>query len=131
LLDTAADLIDYGRAELDDMERVQDRDRVRELVADGVGVAAERVQCGMLDGGGEPFRLSLEPGGVGRARATWDDVEQARAYTSGLVTGQVDHRGHRPVSAVMTRLPDVFVDPQSDHPDHPRRVREPPDRLSF
>ena len=49
LLDAAADLVDDLGAELDDVEGVEDRDRVGQLVADGVGVAAERVERGVLD----------------------------------------------------------------------------------
>jgi hypothetical protein len=43
LLDAAADLVHHLGAELDDVERVQDRDGVPEAVAQCVGVAAERV----------------------------------------------------------------------------------------
>ena len=53
LLDPAADLVDDLGAELDDVEGVQHRDRVGQLVAHRVGVAAERVQGGVLDPGGE------------------------------------------------------------------------------
>ncbi|GAA3867354.1 hypothetical protein GCM10022275_16320 [Tessaracoccus defluvii] len=44
LLDPAADLVDRGGAELDNVERVEDRDGVFELVVDGVLVAMEWVQ---------------------------------------------------------------------------------------
>jgi hypothetical protein len=44
LLDPAADLVDDLGAEFDDVEGVQDRDGVGRLVADGVGVSAERIQ---------------------------------------------------------------------------------------
>ena len=56
LLDAAADLVDDLGAELDDVERVQHRHGVGQLVADRVGVPAERVQGGVLDGRGEPLR---------------------------------------------------------------------------
>ena len=49
LLDPATDLVDGGGAEFDDVERVEDRDGVGELVVDGVLVAVERVQGGDLN----------------------------------------------------------------------------------
>ena len=49
LLDTAADLVHGLGGELDDVERVQHRDRLGQLVAQRVGVAAERVQGRDLD----------------------------------------------------------------------------------
>ncbi len=49
LLDAAADLVDDLGAEPDDVEGVQDGDRVGQLVADRVGVAAERVQRRLFD----------------------------------------------------------------------------------
>ncbi len=39
LLDAAADLVHHLGARLDDVERVENRDRVSEAVAQGVGVA--------------------------------------------------------------------------------------------
>ena len=56
LLDAAADLVDDLGAELDDVEGVQHRDGVGQLVAQRVGVAAERVEGGVLDAGGEGLR---------------------------------------------------------------------------
>jgi hypothetical protein len=58
LLDPAADLIDHLRAQLHDVEGVQHRDGVVEFVADGVGVAAERVESGMLDAVDESGRAA-------------------------------------------------------------------------
>jgi hypothetical protein len=49
LLDPASDLVDDLRAQLDDVEGVQDRDSAGQLVADRVGVAAERVHGGVPD----------------------------------------------------------------------------------
>ena len=61
LLDAAADLVDDLGAQLDDVEGVEHRDGVGQLVADRVGVAAERVQRGVLDAGDELGQLGLEP----------------------------------------------------------------------
>lgn len=49
LLNAAADIVDHGHSQADDMERVDHGDGLRQFVADGVGVAAERVQGGDFD----------------------------------------------------------------------------------
>ncbi|MCL8026980.1 hypothetical protein, partial [Nocardioides bruguierae] len=51
LLDPPADLVDDTAAQLHDMERVQDGDGVGQLVTDRVGLAAERVECCLIDPG--------------------------------------------------------------------------------
>jgi hypothetical protein len=66
LLDPAPDLVDRGRAELDDAERVEHRDRILKLVVD---VAVERVQSGDLDVLAERVAAGLEPGLVHLAGA--------------------------------------------------------------
>ena len=43
LLNPASDLTDYLRDESDDVEGVDDRDGVQQLVTDRVGIAAERI----------------------------------------------------------------------------------------
>jgi len=65
LLDPAADLVDDARAELDDVEGVQDGGGVLELVVDGVLVAVERVQGGDLNPAGEGLAAGLQPVPVG------------------------------------------------------------------
>ena len=57
LLDAAADLVDDLGAEPHHVEGVEDGDRVGQLVADRVRVAAERVQGGLLDPVDEPVGL--------------------------------------------------------------------------
>ena len=59
LLDPAADLVDDLGPELHDMEGVEDRDRVGQLVADRVGVAAERPASLVELRGFEPLTFSL------------------------------------------------------------------------
>ena len=76
LLDAAADLVEGLRAEPDDVEGVEDRDRVGQLVADRVGVAPERIQRCVLDGDGDLEALLLEPVGVDGAGTTFDGLEQ-------------------------------------------------------
>jgi hypothetical protein len=49
LLHPAADFVDDLGAQLHDVEGVQDRDGVGQLVADRVGVAPERVERGVFD----------------------------------------------------------------------------------
>lgn len=51
LLDAAADLVHDLGAELNHMQSVEHGDRVGQLVADSVRVAAERVECGVFDAG--------------------------------------------------------------------------------
>ena len=118
LLDPAPDFVDGGRAEFDDVERVEDRDRVLELVVDGVLVAVERVQGGDLDGAAERVAAGVEPGLVGLPGPARDQVQQPRVEVSVLVTGQVDHPSElfRAASALVDGLgrdvmPDMFVDP--------------------
>ena len=105
LLDAAADLVDDLGAEPDHVEGVQHRDRVGQLVSDGVGVAAERVQRGLLNLPGEPVRLVVQPPLVGGAGPADDGVEQLRMQASVLVTGEIDHDGHSPVGADPRRPP--------------------------
>ena len=61
LLHSPANLVDGLGAEFDDVERVQHRGRVVELVVDGVLVAVERVECGDLDPGTQRLAAFLEP----------------------------------------------------------------------
>ena len=71
LLDPTADLVDDLGAEPDHVEGVEDRDRVGEAVMDGVRIAAERVEGGLLDAVDEPVGLGFQPGfvdGAGAAR---------------------------------------------------------------
>jgi len=90
LLDAAADLVDDLGAEPDYVEGVEDGDRVGQLVSDGVGVAAERVQRCLLDVSGEPLRLVVQPPLVGGSGPADDGVEQPRVQASVLVTGEID-----------------------------------------
>ena len=117
LLDPAPDLVDGGRAEFDDVERIKHGDGVLELVVDGVLVAVERVQGGDLDVGAERVAAGVEPGLVGLPGAAGDQVQQSRVEVSVLVTGEVDHAGElfRAASAPLDGLgrdvmPDMFVD---------------------
>jgi len=58
LLDPAADLIDRGGADLDHVKGVQHRNRVLEVIVDGVLVAVERIEGGDLDAVTERFAAS-------------------------------------------------------------------------
>src|SRR3712207_7334281 len=57
----------------------------------------------------------LEPGRVGGARPARDHVQQPRPDMSVLVTGQINHRGHRPGGTMVGRLPDVLVHRSEEH----------------
>jgi len=74
LLHPAPHFVDDLGAQLHDMERIKDGDRVRELVADRVRVAPEGVEGSMLDPVDEGRVLLLQPAGVGGAGAARDDV---------------------------------------------------------
>jgi len=120
-------------AELDDVERVQDRGRVRELGADRGTVASERVQGGDLDRVAELCSSLDEPVGVGLLRAPGDQVEQPGTDACVLVTAQVNHRGQL-LGATLGRVavvPDVLVDPQRRHAVEPCRVGREADQLGL
>jgi hypothetical protein len=117
LLDAAADVVDDGAGELDDVEGVEHGDGVLERVVDGVLVAVEGVEGGDLDARAEGLTALDEPGPVGLPGAAGDQVEQAGMDVSVLVTGEVHHSGEllRAAAAVLDRLcadavPDVLVD---------------------
>jgi len=96
LLNAATDLVQHLPGELDDVERVQDRGGLAQLVAQRVRVAAERIQGGDLHAVAKAPRALLEPGREHRARAAWDQVQQSGVHGPVGVAGQVDH----PVSIV-------------------------------
>ena len=75
LLDAAADLMDYGRAELDHVEGVQDRDRFGQFVADRVRATAERIQSSGFDSGSKFLAALFESVGVGLPGPFWDEVQ--------------------------------------------------------
>ncbi len=120
LLFPAANLIHHLGAQLHDVKRVEHGDRVGQLVADRVGVAAERVQGGVLDPRDERGGLGPQPAGVGGAGPAGHDVEQAGVQFPLLIAGQVDHRRDGPVRRPGRRPPDVLV--HTDRPD----ARQPP-----
>ena len=76
LLDAAADLVDDLGSEANDVEGVEDRDRVGQLVTDSVRIATERIQRGLFDGSGESVGLVLQPRLVGGSGAADDRVEE-------------------------------------------------------
>lgn len=122
LLHALPALVECLHAEPDDVERVQHCDRVGQLVPDRVRVPAERVQCGMLHRRGEARRRGAKPGRVRGAGPAGHHVQQLRADPAGVVAGQVDHRGDRPVLPATGWLPDVLVHAERDHPVEPVRV---------
>jgi hypothetical protein len=91
------------------------RDRVREFLADGVGVAAEWVEGGGLDGHSELEAVVLEPVGVRGAASAFDGVPQSGVQTAVLVAGQVDHDCDRLVGGAQRGRPDVFIDSERLH----------------
>ena len=87
LLDPAPDLGDHGRSEFDDVESVQDGDGFGEFITDRVGVAAERIQRGGLDPGGELGSACLEPVRVGLPGPARNEVQQSCMHHAVLVAG--------------------------------------------
>ena len=67
--------------------------------------------------------------GVGGPGSAGHDVEQPGVQASLLVAGQVHHRRHRSVAALMTGPPDVLVDTERAHPASPAQARRAPARL--
>ena len=76
VLDPAADLVDGGGSELDNMERVEDGAGVVEVVIDGVLVSVERVQGGDLHARAEILAAVFEPVAVGFTRSSGNEVKQ-------------------------------------------------------
>lgn len=76
LLDPAADLVNDAGTEPDQVEGVQDRAGVFELVVDGVPVPMERAQSG--DARAEVLAAALEPVAVGPLRPARDQVSGRR-----------------------------------------------------
>jgi hypothetical protein len=122
LLDATPDLIDDLGAQPDHVEGIEHRDRVREAVADRVGIAAERIQRGLFDAVDEPLGLGFQPGLVDAPGAAHDGVQEPSMQASRLVTGQIDHDGDGPVDPDPRRPPDVLVDAQGLHALQPDRV---------
>ena len=111
----AANLVDGGGADLDDVERVQHRGGVLELIIDRGLVSGERVQRRDPHAGTERRAALVEPGRVGLPGAAGDEVQQPRPRLPVLVAGEVDH----PVSSFGPRpqgvdvMPDVFINAES------------------
>jgi hypothetical protein len=76
LLDAAADLVDDLRSDANDVEGVEDRDRVGQLVTDSAPHSHGTDQRGLFDGGGESVGLVLQPRLVGGSGAADDRVEK-------------------------------------------------------
>lgn len=116
LLDSAADLVDGSGAEFHNMERVEYRDGVFQLVIDGVLVAVERVQRRDLDPLTERLAAVTKPGRIHLTGASRDQIEEPSPDTSILVAGEIDHAGElfRAAAALVDRfgrhvMPDVFI----------------------
>ena len=93
LLHSAADFVDHGRAELDDVKRLQHRGGVLELLVDRGLVAAERIQGCHLEPGPERLAALVQPVGVGLFRPARDQVQQAGVDTPVRIAGELDHPG--------------------------------------
>ena len=92
LLDPAAGLLHRGDAELDDVECIEHRSGVFELVPDRVEVAAERIQRRHADPAGERFAAGGQPVGVGLPGPARHQVQQP-CLRSTVAPGQVHDPG--------------------------------------
>ncbi len=133
MLDAAADLVDRGGAELDDMERVQHRGGVLELVVDRGLVAGERVKSCDLHLPSERVAAFAEPGGVGLPGAARNEVEQPVPRLPGAVAAQVDHAGQllRAALAGVDVMPDVLVDAEGGDALEPGLIGREPHQFGF
>jgi hypothetical protein len=106
------------------VEGVEDRDRVGELVVDGVLVAMKWIERGNLDPLPERLAASGEPVGVGLPGPARDQVEQPRLHASVLVAGQIDHAGQRPraTPALVDVMPQMLIDAKTPHAIEPGRI---------
>jgi hypothetical protein len=87
------------------VQRVFYNSRVREPVVDGVRVALEHVESGLLDAAEDALWLRLQPDLRGRAGAADDGVQQTACR---LITGQIDHDLDGSIHADPRRPPDVL-----------------------
>lgn len=126
LLDPAADLVDHGRAELHDMERVQNGDGFGQLVTDRVRVAAERIQRGGLDPGSEPCAAFFEPVRIGLPRPARNQVKQPGVHHPRGVAGVVHDPGDHAGSGRAGVGPDMLIDPERIYPGQPAGRCDPP-----
>ena len=113
LLDSAADLVQRLAAKFDDVKCVESRGRLVEMVVDGVGVAAERVQGGDLHPGAELPAAACQPVPEHLPGAPRDQVQEPGAGASVLVTAQIhhpgEHRGALVSRAVRGVVPHVLI----------------------
>lgn len=141
LLHAASHVVDDLGAKLHDVERVEDRAGVFELVIDGVLEAAERVERRDLHPVAERRAAIVQPRPVRLAGPARDEIEQPRPRAAVDVAGEVDHAGEllRPAPAGADRprgdvVPDVLVHAQHGHVIEPCRVglgsfQQRPDRV--
>lgn len=133
LLDAAADLVDGGGAELDDVERVQHGRGVFELVVDRGLVAGERVKSRDLHVLPERFAASGEPGRVGLPGAAGHEVEQPGPRLPGAVAAEIDHPGQllRAALSGVDVMPDVLIDAEGGDVLEPGLVLSQFDQLGL
>jgi hypothetical protein len=101
------------------MEGIKDGDGFGQFVADGVGVAAERVQCRGLDPGGEPGAAVLEPVRVGLPGPARNEIQQPGMHHPVSVTGVIHDPGDHARSGRAGVGPDMLIDAERIHPCQP------------
>lgn len=122
LLHAPSDVVDDLGGQLDDMERVQYRAGVLQLVVDRVLVPVERVEGGDLHASCERLTTLLQPCTVRLAGPSWNEVQQPGPGVAIGVSGEVDHPSQllRAPTAVLDRLgrhvmPHVLIHAEDRH----------------
>ena len=98
------------------MERVQHGDGFGQLIADRVRVAAERVQRGGFDAGGEAGTAVFEPADVGLPGPSRNKVQQSGVHHTLGVTGVVHDAGDHAGSRWTGVGPDMLIDAERVQP---------------
>lgn len=133
LLHAATDLVHDLRVELHDVEGVEHRDRVVELVVDGGLVAGERVERRDLHVATEGVTALDQPARVRLRCPAWHQIQQPRPRLALRVAGQVDHAWQlpRPAPAPVDVVPDVLVDAERGDAVEAGLVRREPLELGL
>ncbi len=119
VLHPVVNLINVLPTGLHHLEGVQDGDRLRWLVADGVGVAVERVRCRCADPARQSRPLLGEPVTLGSSCTACDQIPQPGSGPAVRTAGVVRDGGDYPGAGRIRVAPDVLVDAQGVDPGQP------------
>lgn len=133
LLDAAAHLVDRLRAEFHDVERVEHRGGVLELVVDRGLVAREQIKGCDLHVAPEAVAAAFESGRIRLPRPAGYQIQQPRPRLSVLVAAEIDHPGQllRAALAGVDVMPDVLIDAERGDPIKPGLIGRQRDELGL